>query len=191
MLSVGSLRPAWLARADALHVPFYSFMAEPLASAAVAAVEMARPAAVISVDLASRGPLLALGRRRVLALLRDLAPDVLFANDDEAAVIVDAADVGAVARLAPIVVIKHGATGCTVINSLPSPTRSLIATKPISAIDTTGAGDAFDAGFLFALLAGGYRPAMKVDAALLRRAALAGHRSAARLLSSPRRELSL
>ena len=66
-----------------------------------------------------------------------------------------------------------------------------IATKPIAAPDTTGAGDAFAAGFLYSLLSGGFVRSGSVDAALLRRAALSGHRSAARLLTSRRREIAL
>jgi len=48
-----------------------------------------------------------------------------------------------------------------------------IATTPIPATTSTGAGDAFAAGFLYALLGPG---SAARDAATLRRAALAGHR---------------
>ena len=65
-----------------------------------------------------------------------------------------------------------------------------VAAKPLVATDTTGAGDAFDAGFLYSLLVSGFDRSAP-SAALLRRAALAGHRSAARLLMRPRPELAL
>ena len=96
-------------------------------------------------------------------LLARAAPDVLFANEDEIAVVVDAGDQKALAKLAPVVVIKQGAAGCRLVwrggRWLGRP--SVVATRRIAATDTTGAGDAFDAGFLFALLSGGYRRDMK------------------------------
>jgi sugar/nucleoside kinase (ribokinase family) len=59
----------------------------------------------------------------------------------------------------------------------------------MAASDTTGAGDAFDAGFLVTWLAA--RRAGKTGVAALHRAALAGHRAAARHLAGPRPELAL
>ncbi len=191
-LSVAMLRPVWLSRVDALHVPFYSFTAEPMSSAALAAIAAVHARALVSIDLASRGPLLATGRKRVLEIVRACAPDVLLSNEDELAAI-GSPSAAALVKLAPITVIKQGPSGCRVVwrNASGSASHALVATRRVVALDTTGAGDAFDAGFLHALLTGGYRRTAKIDAALLRRAALAGHRSAARLLTSPRKELSL
>ncbi len=189
-LSPSQLRAAWLAKVDALHVPFYSFTSEPLSAtalAAIAAIRAARPRGLVSIDLASRGPLQALGRRKVLDLLRATSPDALLANEDELAAI-GSPSREALAKLAPICVIKQGPGGCRVVWSGG---QAVVATRRVKATDTTGAGDAFDAGFLHGLLSGGYRPGMKVDGALLRRAALAGHASAASLLTLPRRELAL
>ena len=67
--------------------------------------------------------------------------------------------------------------------------RFEVATQPLTAADTTGAGDAFDAGFLvgwFGAIAAG-----RALPATMRRAAVVGHRAAARQLSSPRTELGL
>ena len=58
-----------------------------------------------------------------------------------------------------------------------------------TATDTTGAGDAFDAGFLVGWFAS--RRAGRSVPASLQRAAVAGHRAAARQLSTPRAELPL
>jgi sugar/nucleoside kinase (ribokinase family) len=88
--------------------------------------------------------------------------------------------------VAPIVVVKQGPGGCRV---LWRGGQSVIATRPLAAPDTTGAGDAFDAGFLFALISSGYRTGSDVSGAMLRRAALAGHRVAAQVLNRPRPEL--
>jgi sugar/nucleoside kinase (ribokinase family) len=69
------------------------------------------------------------------------------------------------------VVVKLGEKGCW----LESPTwRGLIPTKPQLTIDTTGAGDAFAAGFIASLLGG----------ADLQEACRAGHRAASGIVST-------
>lgn len=51
-------------------------------------------------------------------------------------------------------VIKQGNHGCTVISE---PARTQIAAMPVNVVDTTGAGDSFNAGFIVGILEG--RPA--------------------------------
>ena len=68
-------------------------------------------------------------------------------------------------------------------------TRFEVATEHVAAADTTGAGDAFDAGFLVGWFAA--RAAGRSLPASLQRAAVAGHRAATRQLSTPRAELPL
>jgi sugar/nucleoside kinase (ribokinase family) len=185
------VRPQWFGRADALHVPMYSFMGDPLRLAAHRAVDLARErGAVVSVDLASIGPLLSNGRRAAVALVEQIAPDLLFATAAEAQALLDRYAVDGLLDLAPTVVVKRGPQGATVLAR--DGERRLqfeVATEHRTAADTTGAGDAFDAGFLVAWFAA--RRAGRALPSALQRSAIAGHRAAARQLSTPRPELPL
>jgi sugar/nucleoside kinase (ribokinase family) len=73
------------------------------------------------------------GLRRLLPML-----DIVFVNEAEA---------GALAAEGPLVVVKRGASGA-------SAGGIDVAPPPVDAVDATGAGDGFDAGFLTAWLAG-------------------------------------
>jgi sugar/nucleoside kinase (ribokinase family) len=91
-----------------------------------------------------------------------------------------------------VAVIKRGPKGVTVLSRGDDdapPLRFEVATRQVVASDTTGAGDAFTAGFLIGWLAA--RAAGRPAASSLQRAALSGHRAAARQLSSPRPEIAL
>ena len=92
--------------------------------------------------------------------------------------------------IAAIVVVKRGPKGATVLARVGvERIRLEVATEHLTATDTTGAGDAFDAGFLVGWFAA--RRAGRSVPASLQRAAVAGHRAAARQLSTPRAELPL
>ncbi len=187
--------PAWLRRADVLHVPAYSLFAEPIGSAAVRASELVREAgALVGSDLSSQGPLLAFGVQRSRDRIAELAPDVLFANRDEAAALLRKTGRRAWAGLlgdAPLVVVKDGVWGCRVLwhDAKRGATRQLdVAAKRVGRVESTGAGDAFTAGFLYSLLASGGREMLARDQ-VLRRAALAGHRAASEALRRGRPEI--
>jgi sugar/nucleoside kinase (ribokinase family) len=190
LLDPADLNPAWFDRAHALHLPAYSLLGSPLGDAGRRAVELARAAgAVVSVDLASIGPLMARGRRAARELIAGTAPDILFATASEADALLGGGRVDGLLEFASIGVVKRGAKGATLLAR--SGTERLhfeVATAPLAAADTTGAGDAFDAGFLVGWLAA--RAAGRSLPAALQRAALAGHRAAARQLSAARAELS-
>jgi ribokinase len=185
------LQASWFDGADALHLPVYSLLGEPLGEAGRRGIELARAAgAVVSVDLASIGPLLVDGRRSARALISDVAPDLLFATASEAAALLGGRAVDGLLEFAATAVVKRGPKGATVLARVgDSSTRFEVATEHVAAADTTGAGDAFDAGFLVGWFAA--RAAGRSLPASLQRAAVAGHRAAARQLSTPRAELPL
>jgi sugar/nucleoside kinase (ribokinase family) len=186
----------WIRGHDVLHVPAYSLFGEPIRAAAIYASELARQDGVlVSTDLSSEGPLLAYGVRKTRARLAELGPDILFANRAEAAALLRQGGRRAWPRLltqAPLVVVKDGVWGCRVLWDEDGATRQLdVATTRIGRkVDTTGAGDAFAAGFLYSLLGAGGRAATDRDQAL-RKAALAGHRAAGDALRRGRPELEL
>jgi sugar/nucleoside kinase (ribokinase family) len=185
------LKPAWFAGADVVHVPLYSLLGEPLGSAGRRAVELARASgAAVSVDLASIGPLLAQGRQAALDLIESVAPDLLFATASEATALLGRPAVDGLLAYAPTAVVKRGSKGATVLARVGDERlRFEVATERLVAPDTTGAGDAFDAGFLVGWFTA--RTAGQSLPASLQRAALAGHRAAARQLTTIRAELTL
>jgi sugar/nucleoside kinase (ribokinase family) len=191
-LTRADVRSAWFRGVDVLHLPAYSLLGEPLGSAGRWAAQLARMnGAAVSVDLASSGPLLAGGQTAAQALLRSVAPDVLFATASEAEALLGGWALEGLLTFAPVVVIKRGAQGASILarGEGSTPIRSDIATRAVSAADTTGAGDAFDAGFLAAWLEGRATGQPATDS--LRRATLAGHRVAARHLGRPPLELDI
>jgi sugar/nucleoside kinase (ribokinase family) len=190
-LSAEDLDAAWFRGADVLHLPAYSLIGEPLAGAGWRGIELARAGgAVVSLDLASIGPLLARGRTAALALVERARPDILFATVAEAESVLGRYGVAGLLELAPIAIVKRGEKGATVLALAGGERlRFEVATEHVHATDTTGAGDAFDAGFLVAWLAA--RSSGKSIAASLQRAALGGHRAAARQLTADHPELDL
>lgn len=190
------LKAEWFDGVELLHLPAYSLLVEPLGSAGVRAVDLARSrgarGALVSVDLASVGPLLAHGRREARELVSRLKPDLVFATEPEAEALLGRHAPEGLLADARVAVIKRGPRGARVFardDATPGeePLRFDVATTPVPAEDTTGAGDAFDAGFI-----AGWLTALRTGHAgadALHRATMAGHRSAARHLRSPRPEL--
>ena len=192
LLRPADLEAAWFRGVGVVHLPAYSLLG-PLGAAGRAAVVRARAAgAQVSLDLSSSGPLLAGGRAAAHALAREVAPDLLFTNQAEAAAFLGQPDPARLLDFAPVAVVKRGAGGATLLIRGPGGVtapgvRLEVATRAFVAADTTGAGDAFDAGFLASWLAAGGA----TTPAVLRRAVVAGHRAAARQVGSRRPELAL
>jgi sugar/nucleoside kinase (ribokinase family) len=129
LLQPSELEPSWVRSCDVLHVSGYCLMREPMASAAI---EAARLAPRVSVDLSSAHDIEIVGPARFTARLRDLAPDLVFATEAERAAVPDFDSTW---------VIKLGARGARFPEGLyPAPS--------VVPVDTTGAGDALAAGYL-------------------------------------------
>ncbi len=186
------LKPEWFTGADCVHLPAYSLLDQPLGLAGMAAIRLAREAgALVTIDLSSTAPLLAKGRRAATALVEAASPDLLFATRDEARALAGSRkEEDVLLAMAPIAVIKRGRKGATIlVRDGKHARRFELATTPIKATDTTGAGDAFSAGFLFGWLDARQRGLTPVAA--LQRGAVAGNRAALRHLSAPLAELPL
>ncbi|MFI1968523.1 sugar kinase [Streptomyces cinnamoneus] len=144
-----------LAGAGHLHVSGYLFFDGTSRTAVRRAVEAARARSVpVSVDPASAGFIARFGVDRFLAAVA--GADVLLPNHDEAALLTglpEPADAAAeLSRLFPLVVSTVGSRGALVAASGTVVAR--VPAEPATAVDTTGAGDAFTGAFLAARLAG-------------------------------------
>ena len=199
-LSPNHLRVSWFAGAALVHIPTYSLLGHPLADAGQRAAELGHTAgALVTIDLSSSRPLLAAGRENALAIVAATRPDLIFTARGEAEALVE--DEERLLEIAPIVVSKRGAAGAVVlIRGVDGANggRPAVVHAPaheIHAADLTGAGDAFDAGFLYEWLrardgggsaAGSARGPAQVALGL---AAAAGNRLAERHLLAPKKEL--
>lgn len=130
------LEPGWFRGCDHLFVSGYALMREPARGAAGRAAELARAAgAAVSVDLASWSAIRDVGPPSFRAAVEELAPDTVFANEDEESVIGG-----------PLVgtawILKRGARGCT----FDGDERAALPVARV--VDSTGAGDALAAGFI-------------------------------------------
>ena len=162
-----------MANVGILHVPSYSLVTEPLASTSLLYIKAAQSlGAVISIDASSTSVLEHFGVARYKSLIQSIQPQVFLCNEDEAGLL----GVGVTEGMpgAALTVIKRGAHSTLAISQ--NNERSEVAVAPVANIvDTTGAGDAFAAGFLPTFVASN-----DVEVAIAR-----GHTVAARVLRSP------
>ncbi len=161
--------PAWLDDVEVLHVPFYSLASGKIAAAAATVIEWAHDRGIaVSIDVSSTAIMAEVGIDEVVRRLTSAAPTVVFANADEAHTL---GIVGPI--VAALTVIKRGPRPALV----HCPDGAVIEVDAIAVPgvnDSTGAGDAFAAGFLGA-------PGWAEDP---RAACVSGHRAAADLLRS-------
>lgn len=134
---------SWLDGVTTLHVPLYSLAVDPLATTARTLITWCHErGATVSVDVSSVAVIEAMGAREVRALLDGLRPSVVFANAAEAAVLTVAGQVAGA-----VTVVKQGAEP---VRLFAGDAHHEVAAERIDADDSTGAGDAFAAGFLVA-----------------------------------------
>ena len=132
-----------------LHLSGYTLLNPGSRDAGLAALSMAAAADMtVSVDPSSAAPLAELGAARFLSMTRGV--DLLLANRDEAAVLAGTSDPHLAAQQLGDtyreVVVKLGADGAMWQQGFIG--ASAPAERGVDVVDTTGAGDAFAAGFL-------------------------------------------
>lgn len=189
-LAASAVKPAWLAGARAIHCPAYSLFDEPLRSATRRAIELARKSgAWLSVDLSSTSFILAHHARYLRSEIVGLQPRLVVGTVAEARAVLGDERVDQLTALAPVAVVKRGAGGATVYLRGDPVRHADVPTTPLDVTDTTGAGDAFLAGFVRAWLEQG--PSALPTLPELELAVRSGHRAAAKQLLEARPELPL
>jgi len=149
-LAAGEARPDWLDGCEWLHVSGYALAHEPMRAAAVALARAARRREMrLAVDLSSTAMIKSYGVASFRELIGSICPDLVFGNEAEVALLSSlAADEGAdhgPLNHGPLnhgeLIVKLGAEGVRVAG------RHFPA-APTVPVDSTGAGDAFAAGYL-------------------------------------------
>lgn len=145
-LTAGAVNPDWLDGCEWLHLSGYALAHEPARSAAVAIAQAAiRRSVRISVDLSSTAMIESYGVPGFRELIASIGPDVVFGTEAEAALLAEGVRDDGLHNDGPLnhaeLIVKLGAEGVCAggRHYLPVPTVPA---------DSTGAGDAFAAGYL-------------------------------------------
>jgi sugar/nucleoside kinase (ribokinase family) len=153
LLSAAELRDEWFVGCDWLHLPLYSLIDAPIRDAALDAARRVRR---VSVDLSSVSVLQEIGAAEVDRLLGLLSPEVILANEPESKLLIGSAGSagsgGSASSAGSAGSAGSAASAATMIVKLgPGGVRvngRLCPAWPARPADSTGAGDAFAAGFL-------------------------------------------
>jgi ribokinase len=144
-LAEGDVRPDWLDGCEWLHLSGYALAHEPMRTAAVAVAQAATRRSVrLAVDLSSTSMIESYGVTSFRELIVSIGPDVIFGNEAEAALLGGLLDDGSLndgSLNHGSLIVKLGAEGVRVAG------RHFPAV-PTVPVDSTGAGDAFAAGYL-------------------------------------------
>lgn len=154
-LAANQVSPDWLDGSEWLHLSGYALADEPMRSAALAAARAAHQRSVrLAVDLSSTAMIESVGVASFRELITSISPEVVFGNEAEAALLGGLHSVGVdgvgLHGEGPLehglpdhgrLIVKLGAEGVRVAG------RHFPA-LPTVPVDSTGAGDAFAAGYL-------------------------------------------
>jgi sugar/nucleoside kinase (ribokinase family) len=143
LLMASALEDRWFAGCGWLHLPAYSLVREPIREAALAAADRVRS---LSVDLSSTAAIRSYGVSALRALLMDLAPRVVFGTEAEVALTGELPGCELVIKLGPRGIRAGGV---------------LHPAHPAEPVDSTGAGDAFAAGYLVGGISAGLAAAAR------------------------------
>lgn len=133
--------PGWI------HLSGYTLLGEGSRNAGKAALSAALAAGcTVSVDAASAAPLKSVGATAFLEWIEGVS--LVFANDDEIEAL---GGVQAVLDKVGSVAVKHGSAGASWTDGVESAVADGL---PVDVVDSTGAGDAFAAGWIAAARAG-------------------------------------
>ena len=152
--SIADIDESLLAKADIFYFTGYMWDTDSQKSAIKHALSIAKENRIkVIFDVAD--PFAVQRYRDAFLTLIEEEADVVFANQAELSILFDTKDINAAAnslgKIANIAAVKLGKEGCFVIES---GNLCKIASRPIIAKDSTGAGDMFAAGFIAALSKG-------------------------------------